>query len=78
MGKGSPIVKCRVSPLILAAMFKAIRGRRSRRTGEPLTMSEFIQHAISAELSHRGRSAKSSSNRKAKKQGVSHPAKENN
>lgn len=66
MGKGSPIIGVRISPLFLAAIESAIKGKKNRRTKQPMTKSDFVLAAISEKLAHEQRSKKSAAKRRAK------------
>lgn len=46
MSKGSPIIKCRVKPLIWNALMEEIRRRKIDPNGMLTSVSEFLEYAV--------------------------------
>ncbi len=59
MSKGSPIIKCRVKPLIYNAILAELQHRKDDPNGILTTMSEFIEYAVLELVNKRNRRRRS-------------------
>jgi hypothetical protein len=51
--KGNPIIKTRVSPLILAAMQERIDSRNETTNEKPWDVSDYLRYCVMCDLKHR-------------------------
>jgi hypothetical protein len=65
MSYGSPIVKCRVAPLVLAAIETAIESANKTRKQAPYNLSTWLQAAIADKLDKLARRKKSDRKKRA-------------